>query len=436
MTAKIALIPTERPNCKTTTTLLLFAILASWASAQMKKEEGRWVSAWSTATHTPLPFPGFPPAPVFENQTIRMVLRPTLGGQRLRIRFSNDYGSTPLEIGAAHIALTDHDSSIVAGSDHAITFGGQPSVSIPTGAPVLSDPVDMKVLSFGELSLSIYLPRSTTAVTAHYWAQHPSYVSGPGDSTGRPEIPAPSETKSWYFVSDIEVWTRSRAGAVVTFGDSITDGFGTKQGDYEDWPDLLAKRLAANGAAESIAVLNEGIGGNRILHDGAGISALARLDRDVLAQPGVTGLILEEGLNDIGLPHLKPWTTKDGASPQLGPFAAEGVTADDLIAGMRQIIDRAHEHRIRVFGATLSPYEDSVYFSEDGEKVRQTVNRWIRTGGAFDGVVDFDAALRDPNHPAQFREGYLSGDHLHPNAIGYRAIADAIDLTLLQPSGH
>jgi lysophospholipase L1-like esterase len=181
-------------------------------------------------------------------------------------------------------------------------------------------------------------------------------------------------------------------------------------------------------------VLNEGIGGNRILHDGAGINALARFDRDVLAQPGVTSLILEEGLNDIGLPHLKPGITKDGAASQPGPFAAEGVTADDLIAGMSQIIYRAHEHRIRVFGATLTPYEGSAYFSDDGEKIRQAVNRWIRTSGAFDGVFDFDAAVRDPNHPAQFREDYLSGDHLHPNAIGYKAIAESIDLTLLQPS--
>jgi lysophospholipase L1-like esterase len=363
-----------------------------------------------------------------------MVVRPTIGGQRVRVRWSNDYGAAPLQIGAAHIALTDRGSTIVAGSDHVITFGGKTSVSIPIGAPVLSDPVDMNVLPFGELSLSIYLPRSTRAITAHYWAQHSSYVSGPGDCTGKQEIPDPSIKTSWYFVSDLEVWTTGRAGAVVTLGDSITEGFGARQGDYDDWPDQLAKRLAAHGAAQSIAVLNEGIGGNRILHDGAGISALARLDRDVLAQPGVISLILEEGLNDIGLPHLKPEAAKDDASPHPGPFAAESVTADDLIAGMRQIIDRAHEHHIRVFGATLTPYEGSVYFSEDGETVRQAVNLWIRTSGAFDGVFDFDAAVRDRNHPAQFREGYLSGDHLHPNAIGYKAIADAIDLTVLQSS--
>jgi lysophospholipase L1-like esterase len=431
MTAKIG---PQMPTWKTATILLLFVTLAPWASAHKTQEQGRWVSAWSTATHTPLPFPGFPLAPVFVNQTIRMVVRPTIGGQRLRIRFSNDCGSTALEIGAAHIALTDHGSTIVAGSDHVITFGAKPSVSIPIGAPVLSDPVDMNVLPFGELSLSIYLPRSTLGVTAHYWAQHESYISGPGDFTGRSEISDTSKNKSWYFVSNLEVWTTSPAGAVVTLGDSITDGFGATQGDYEDWPDQLAKRLAANSAAQSIAVLNEGIGGNRILHDGAGINALARFDRDVLAQPGVSNLILEEGLNDIGLPHLRPGITKDGASPQPSPFATEGVTADDLIAGMRQITDRAHEHHIRVFGATLTPYEGSVYFREDGEKVRQAVNRWIRTSGAFDGVFDFDAAVRDPNHPAQFREGYLSDDHLHPNAIGYKAIAEAIDLTLLQPS--
>ncbi len=433
MTATRALPPMQGPKWKTVAILLLLAMLAPWAWAQRPQPQGRWVSAWSTATHTPLPFPGFPPAPVFENQTIRMVIRPTIAGQRLRIRFSNDYGLTPLVLGAAHIARTDHGSTIVAGSDHAITFGGRASVSIPSGAPVLSDPVDMKVLSFGELSLSIYLPRRTSAVTAHYWAQHDTYISGPGDDTGRQEIAGPSENKSWYFVSGLDVWTTSRAVAVVALGASITDGFGATQGRYEDWPDQLAKRLAGKGSAQSIAVLNEGIGGNRILHNGAGINPLARLDRDVLTQPGVTDLIFEEGLNDIGLPHLRGAARDDG-SLQPGPFAAESVTADDMIAGMRQIIDRAHEHRIRVFGGTLTPYEGSAYFSDDGEKMRQAVNRWIRTSGAFDGVFDFDAAVRDPNHPAQVRGDYLSGDHLHPNAIGYKAIADAIDLTLLQPS--
>lgn len=219
----------------------------------------------------------------------------------------------------------------------------------------------------------------------------------------------------------------------MTLGDSITDGVGAKQGEYSDWPDLLADRLAKAPGGSSLSVVNEGIGGNRILHDGAGISALARFDRDVLAQPGVANLIVLESINDIGWPHMKPRLPNGTVLKDL-PFTHEVVSAEDLIMGLRQIIDRAHEHGIRVFGATLTPYEGADYFSEDGEAERQATNQWIRTGGAFDGVIDFDAAVRDPNHPAQFREGYHSGDHLHPSATGYKAMADAIDLSMLRSS--
>ncbi len=222
-----------------------------------------------------------------------------------------------------------------------------------------------------------------------------------------------------------------QAGAIVTFGDSITDGVGANQGDYTDWPDLLANRLTGENGAPALAVINEGIGGNRILRDGAGVSALARLDRDVLAQPGVVSMIVLEGINDIGWPHMKP-KLPNGTTMKEGPFAGELVTTQELIVGLQQIIERAHQHGIRVFGATLTPYEGADYYSEDGEATRQAVNQWIRTSGAFDGVFDFDAAVRDPSHPGQFREGYHSGDHLHPSAIGYKAMANAIDLAMLR----
>lgn len=416
--------------------IFFLVILSLLVSAQAGKGQGQWVSTWSAAVHTPLPFPGLPPAPVFENQTVRMVVRSSSGGQRLRIRFSNAYGSTPLEIGAAHVALTDHGSAIVAGSDRALTFAGKPSVTVPIGAPILSDPVEMKVAPSTEISISIYLSHSTAASTTHFWAQHDTYISGPGDFTAQSEIANPTETKSWYYLSDLEVWAGDGAGALVTLGDSITDGVGARQGDYSDWPDQLAKRLSSSSVGPSLAVLNEGIGGNRILHDGAGVNALARFDRDVLAQPGVRDVILLEGINDIGWPHMKLPPPKDGTAPRQSPFAAQGVTVDDLIAGMQQIVDRAHEHHIWMFGATLTPYEGADYFSKDGEQVRQAVNHWIRTSRAFDGVIDFDAAVRDPNHPARFREDYQSGDHLHPSAIGYKAMADAVDLALLQVSGR
>jgi lysophospholipase L1-like esterase len=418
------------------TAVFLFIValtLSLNARAGTTKSSGHWVSAWSAAVHAPLPFTNLPASPVFENQTIRMVVRPTLGGERLRVRLSNAFGTTATMIGAAHIALVSKGARIVPQSDRVLTFSGSSSIAIPPGAPVLSDPVDLKVPAFAELAISLYLPEKTPASSTHFWAQHETYISGLGDFTGQLDIPNPSMRTSWYWLADVEVWASRQEEATVAFGDSITDGVGAKQGEYSDWPDDLARRLASGqGARRRLAVLNEGIGGNRILHDGAGVSALARFDRDVLAQPGVVSLIVLEGINDIGWPHMKARPSPNGSSPKQSPFADDRVTAQDLIAGLKQIIERAHEHGIRVFGATLTPFEGADYYSADGEVERQAVNRWIRTSGAFDGVFDFDAAVRDPNHPSEFREDYQSGDHLHPSAAGYKAMADAIDVSLLR----
>jgi lysophospholipase L1-like esterase len=363
-----------------------------------------------------------------------MVVKPTLDGDRLRIRLSNAFGNAALAIGAAHVALVQRGANIVPESDRVLTFGGRASVTIPPGAPVLSDPVDLKVAALAEIAISVYLSGSASASSTHFWAQHETYISGPGDFTAKADIPNATTRTSWYWLADVEVWASDRAGAIVALGDSITDGVGAKQGEYRDWPDILATRLAAEKGSAQLAVVNEGIGGNRILHDGAGVSALARFDRDVLAQPGVSGVIVLEGINDLGFPHLRP-RMPDGTTPKEMPFVHEPVTAEDLIVGLKQVIERAHQHGIRVFGATLTPFEGADYYSTEGEAARQAVNQWIRTGGAFDSVFDFDAAVRDPNHPSQFREGYHSGDHLHPSAAGFKAMADAVDVAALRGVG-
>jgi lysophospholipase L1-like esterase len=294
----------------------------------------------------------------------------------------------------------------------------------------LSDPIDLKVSAFAEIAVSLYLPDKTPTSTEHFWGQHETYISDSGDFTAEADLSNGTIKSSWYWLADVEVWASDQTAAVVALGDSITDGVGAKQGDYTDWPDVLAKRLAAEQGPLTLAVVNEGIGGNRILHDGAGVSTLTRFDRDVLAQPGVVSLIVLEGINDIGWPHMKP-RSPNGAPPREMPFTHELVSAQDLIMGLQQIIERAHQHGISVFGATLTPYGGADYDSEGGEATRQAVNQWIRSGGAFDGVFDFDAAVRDPNHPSQFREGYHSGDHLHPSADGYKAMVNAVDLSVL-----
>ena len=407
------------------------SIVATVAFAQNTATPGHWVSAWSTAVHTPRSFPGMPPPLSIQNQTLREIVRPTIGGEHLRVRISNESGAEPLTLDSVHIALADADSGIVSGSDRVLTFGGKGTVQIPAGAPMLSDPVELRIPAFADVAVSIYVSKKTTPSSFHLLGQRATYISGPGNFADALKISDAKETPSWYWLSDLEFWAPEQTHVLVTLGDSITDGFGAMQGAYEDWPDVLADRLALGKGSPVLAVDNEGIGGNRILYDGAGVSALARFDRDVLARPGVTEVILLEGINDIGWPNMELPRMKDGVQ-QKNPFADQVVTASDLILGMQQIIARAHQHGIKVFGATMTPYKGANYFSDAGEKVREAVNDWIRTSGAFDGVFDFDAAVRDPSHPQQFRDDYQSGDHLHPNAAGYKAMAASIDLDRLR----
>jgi lysophospholipase L1-like esterase len=353
-----------------------------------------------------------------------MIAHTSIGGRRVRIELSNTFGSTPLVIASAHIALRDKDSAILPASDRELMFGGRPACWIPPGATEVSDAVNLDVPPTGDLAVSIYLPETAATDDMHAVGLHTTYISKEGDTTAAPAMADATTTQSFYFLTNVDVLGPADSGAIVTFGDSITDGAVSTPNTDRSWPSFLARRLAANGGA-NIAVLNEGISGNRLLRDGAGISALARFDRDVLVQPGVKWLMIMEGINDIGL----------GSRPDTP--VSEAVGSDILIAALKQMIDRAHEHGIKVIGCTLTPYEGAAYFSEGGEMVREAVNQWIRSSGAFDAVVDFEAATRDPDHPRQFRPGFNNGDHLHPNDAGYEAMANAIDLSVfgLKPAG-
>ncbi len=317
-----------------------------------------------------------------------MIVHNTIGGRRVRIELSNAFGSEPLVVGAAHIALRDKESAIVAQSDRTLLFAGHPMAWIPVGATEISDPVDMDVPAESDLAVSIFIPENVKADTMHSVGLHTAYVSK-GDETGRSAIADATTTESYYWLTNVDVLAPASAAAIVAFGDSITDGARSTANTDHSWPSLLARRLAANGGA-NIAVLNQGISGNRLLRDGAGVSALARFDRDVLAQPGVKWIMILEGINDIGI----------GSTANTPP--GEAVTSEDLIAALRQLIERAHEHGIQAIGATLTPYEGAAYASESGEQIRMAVNQWIRTSGAFDAVVDFEAVARYPSIPRNF----------------------------------
>lgn len=352
-----------------------------------------------------------PPPSSFNNQTVRMIARSSIGGNRVRVELSNAFGATPLTIGAAHIALRSKDSAIVPGTDRPLMFNGKPSTTIPAGALMISDAVDLDVPKLADIAVSVYVPGDTGPASNHALGLHTTYISKQGDATGEAEIADATTSQTWYWLSGIDVLAPADAAAVVTFGDSITDGATSTANTDRSWPSVLAQRLAANPATANIAVVNEGISGNRVLGDGAGVSALARFDRDVLTVPGVKWVSIMESINDIGLSQGK-------------------IPADDLIGGLRQMIERAHTHGIKVIGCTLTPYQGARYATEPGEVTREAINTFIRTSGAFDAVFDFDMVTRDPANPKQFLPGFNISDHLHPNDAGYKAMADSIDLSI------
>jgi lysophospholipase L1-like esterase len=401
--------------------LALAALLPGLVPAAAAQE--RWIATWAASPQAPRAAPGRAnqPAPGFNDQTIRMVVHTSIGGRRARVQLSNAFGATPLKIGAAHVALHDKESSIVPASDHALTFSGQGSFTIPPGAEIISDPVDLDIPKLGDLVISVYVPGEVSAATMHGTGLHTTYVAKT-DLTGAPSIGDATKSQSWYLISSVDVMAAPNTRLVVAYGDSITDGATSTPDTDSSWPSQLAQRLLGNKATANVAVVNEGISGNRVLSDGAGISALARFDRDVLAQPGVQWVIFMEGINDIGL-----------GARATGPDA---ITADALIAAHKQIIERAHMRGIKVIGATLTPFAGAAYYSDEGEAIRSALNDWIRSGKAYDAVIDFDAATRDPENPKQIRPTYNIRDHLHPNDVGYKAMADAFDLSMFGKGGR
>jgi lysophospholipase L1-like esterase len=404
---------------------MVFAALCAQASAS------EWVATWGAAPAPPSPAMGpFPATPGFNNQTIRQVVRISAGGDRVRVRFTNEYGTKPLAIGAARIALTDEAGKVVAGSERALTFGGKPGAIVPARAPMLSDAVDLPVTALSSLSISLYLPEETGACTCHATGMQTALVSDAGDFTAKAFEPK-EKIQSRAFVSGVEVLASGKASAIAVLGDSISDGVGSTMDTNRRWPDLLAARLAARDRGKTAwGVVNLGISGNRLLNDGAGESALARFDRDVLALPGVDYVVIFLGVNDLGMSFGQPSGPMGDFFKTLRP--SHPATAEAMIAGYRQLIDRAHARGLKVFGATIAPYEGAMYFSAEGEAARQAINTWIRSGKAFDAVLDFDAAFRDPAHPTQMAEGLHMGDHLHGNDAGYQKVASSIDLALFK----
>lgn len=400
------------------------AALAAVALLPAQSAQENWVTTWTTAQQ--LVAPSGPPRPArtkgpeasnlpasFADQTVRMVAHVSLGGRRLRVELSNMIGSQPLEIGAAHLAVHKGGGEIVEGTDRVVTFGGSASFTIPPGAIAVSDPVELEVAPLSDLAVSFYLPHDTGVPANHNVGLHTAYISK-GNVAGSRTMLEATNMFAYTWLAAVDVVAPRDAFTVVALGDSITDGFATTRDAEKAWPTLLAKRMKENKATQNVAVVNQGISGNQVLRDGAGISVLARLDRDVLTRPGVRWVILLEGINDINIR-----TRPNGTNP---------LTVEELIGGYRQIIERCHAQGIKVMGATMTPAEGVPTYSALGEEVRVAANKWIRAKGNFDAVVDLDAVLRDPQHPAKLKPGPDSGDHIHPNDQGNQMMADAFDL--------
>jgi lysophospholipase L1-like esterase len=438
---------------------LTLVLLAQRPTTFAQSAADRWVGTWGTAevaraqnpnppnTNPPLaPFmqnnrcpappappaaqaPAQPPQPApfqhFNNQTLRQVVHTSIGGSKARVVLANTYGTAPIEIGAANIALRDKDGAIQTASSRPLTFSGRPSMIIPPGAVLYSDPVNMTVPQLTDLAIDIFLPGNTNTpspLTVHTGALQTNYFSETGNHVGKATLPGERRISNWFLLSRVDVVAPDALGTIVTFGDSITDGSRSTPDTNNRWPNHLARRLLTQSPPIKMGVVNMGIGGNRVLGDGTftpptNPNAMSRFERHALTVPGVTHIIVLEGINDIGGARLNP-------SP----------TAEDMIAGHRQLIARAHAAGIKIIGATLTPYWGAGYYTEVGETKRKAQNEWIRTSKEYDGVADFDKATQDPADPKKFLEKYDSCDYLHPGDAGYKAMADSIDLSLFRPA--
>ncbi|TIQ92531.1 MAG: SGNH/GDSL hydrolase family protein [Mesorhizobium sp.] len=413
------------------TILICAAVAAGSAIASFGAqgaEKGDWITTWA-ATPAPrwsddLPAP-FGVPEVLENQTIRQVARISVGGNSVRVVLSNAFGEKPLTIGAGSVAIAGKGGEIDQATLKPLTWGGKSSVVVPPGVPILSDPVALSAEALSEISVSIFLPKKTALSSVHWDGVQTAYISGPGNFTSDAAFKADTTLKSRLFLSDIWVDAAPESEAIVFFGDSITDGNCSTPDANNRWPDHIAKRLQE--ANRKVAVVNEAFSGNRVLTDGMGVNALARFDSDILSHPKVATVVLMMGINDIGWPGENAITPDD-----------KQPTAQDIITGYKQLIDRAHARGIRIVGATLTPFAETFkglptegYYTAEKEKIRVAVNQWIRTGDGFDGVIDFDKVMEDPAKPGYLRDDYDCGDNLHPNDAGYKAMADAVDLEIL-----
>jgi len=392
-----------------------------------------WVAAWATSQDLAPTVPDrpiLPPdirMPDFSNghrqprplptiadlQTVRMIVHLKIGGDRIRIELSNAFGKNAVEIGAAHIALRTSTSSVESSTDRQLTFSGSMAAVLRPGAVMVSDPVSLNVKPMSDLAVSLYVVKSEGAPSNHMLGLHTAYISN-GDAAASQSMTVVTTNTAYLWLRSVDVDAPAKSFAIACLGDSITDGFKTTVDANQDWPSLLAERLNQKKSSQQISVINEGISGNEVLHDGAGVSALARFDRDILAEPGVKWVVLLEGINDINI-H----------GQITGPNA---LTKDDLIEGYMQLIARAHMDGLKIMGATLTPERGVWLAGPTGETTRQEVNQWIRNSGQFDAVVDFDAAVRDKVDPSKVQSAFDSGDHIHPNDAGNAAMANAFDL--------
>jgi lysophospholipase L1-like esterase len=396
--------------------VLFEPVLASSSAPQI------WVATWGASQQIPEPSNELPPEDL-RDATVRQIFHLSIGGSALRVHVSNAFGTEALRFTSVHIAhpLSTSSPAIDPSSDQLLTFAGKPDVLVPPGAEFISDPVNLKVLPLSDIAVTFHLDTPPSRETSHPGSRATTYYVH-GDATASATLIEPKHVDHWFQVSEIDVQAPPEAGAVVVLGDSITDGHGATTNGNDRWTDVLAARLQASPQTRNAGVSNQGIGGNNLLVDGLGPNALSRFDRDVLAPAGVRWLIVFEGVNDLG----------GLARTAEVPPADHAAQVERVLAAYRQIIERAHAHNLRVLGATVTPYVGSEYYhpSPVSEADRQAVNQWIRAAGHFDGVFDFDAVVRDPNHPDQLLPDFDCGDHLHPSPAGYKAMAESIPLTI------